>query len=194
MNYFEELKGKLVLLEGMEEEKINEIIEFSKKSIPLEFIPKSKYTEKVEELEGVNTKLADTNKQIEELTSSTADVDEYKKKLDTLTQEYETYKGEADVRVANIQKVSLLKDKLISEGADKDNIDLLLKDFNIDDMQLENDKIIGLDEYIEPIKERRARLFVKEQVESNLPDDGGDGTSVTSGENDIRQAMGLSPK
>lgn len=191
MNYFEELKGKL---EGLEEDKINEIIEFSKKSIPLEFIPKSKYNEKVEELTAVNTKLEETNTQIEELKNSTSDVDEYKTKLETLTQEYEEYKGQADSRVANLKKSSLLKDRLIKEGADQDNIDLLMKDFDIENMQLNEDKIVGLDDYVNPIKERRARLFVKEQVNSNPPEDGGKAEGNTELDNKLRQAMGLDPK
>jgi len=191
MNYFEELKAKL---EGLDEEKVNEIIEFSKKSIPLEFIPKTKYNEKIEELTDVNGKLEETNAQIEELKNSTGDVDEYKTKLDTLTQEYETYKGESDARITNIKKSSLLKDRLIRENADPENIDLLLKDFNIEEMQLKDDNIVGLDEYVNPIKEKRARLFVKEKIDSTSSDDGGDAEGTSAIDNKLRQAAGLEPK
>jgi len=191
MNYFEELKTKL---EGLDEEKVNEIIEFSKKSIPLEFIPKTKYNEKIEELTDVNGKLEETNAQIEELKNSTGDVDEYKTKLDTLTQEYETYKGESDARITNIKKSSLLKDRLIRENADPENIDLLLKDFNIEEMQLKDDNIVGLDEYVNPIKEKRARLFVKEKIDSTSSDDGGDAEGTSAIDNKLRQAAGLEPK
>jgi len=191
MNYFEELKTKL---EGLDEEKVNEIIAFSKKSIPLEFIPKTKYNEKIEELTDVNGKLEETNAQIEELKNSTGDVDEYKTKLDTLTQEYETYKGESDTRIANIKKSSLLKDRLIRENADPENIDLLLKDFNIEEMQLKDDNIVGLDEYVNPIKEKRARLFVKEKIDSTSSDDGGDAEETSAIDNKLRQAAGLEPK
>jgi myosin heavy subunit len=191
MNYFEELKTKIAELVE-DESKVNELVEFSKKSIPKEFIPKDKYNEKVEELTGVNEKLEETNKQIEELKNSTSNVDEYKEKLETLTQEYEQYKQEADSRVANMKKTSLLKDRLINEGADKDNIDLLLKDFNIDEMKLKDDSIIGLDDYVNPIKEKRQRLFVKDKVDSNPPDDGGDADNTdTIEENKLREAMGL---
>ena len=191
MNYFEELKTKL---EGLDEEKVKEIIEFSKKSIPLEFIPKTKYNEKIEELTDVNGKLEETNAQIEELKNSTGDVDEYKTKLDTLTQEYETYKGESDTRITNIKKSSLLKDRLIRENADPENIDLLLKDFNIEEMQLKDDNIVGLDEYVKPIKEKRARLFVKEKIDSTSSDDGGDAEETSAIDNKLRQAAGLEPK
>lgn len=194
MNYFDELKTRLG--EHIEDEsKLNEIIEFSKKSVPKEFIPKDKYNEKVEELTSLNTKLEDTNKQIEELKTSTGDVDEYKSKLDKLNQEYEEYKQQADTRVANMQKTSLLKDRLINEGADKDNLDLLLKDFDIDTMQLKEDKIIGIDDYITPIKEKRSRLFIQENVNSTKPDDGQNtGTENTELDSKLRAAMGLDPK
>lgn len=189
MNYFEELRKRL---EGFE--KAEEIIEFSKKNIPLEFIPKTKYNEKIEELEAINTKLGETNKQIEELKNSTSNVDEYKQKLEKLTQEYDEYKGEADKRVANLQKSSLLKDKLIKEGADKDNLDLLIRDFNLDEMQLKDDKIIGLDDLISPIKEKRARLFVQESTTTGKPDDGKEADKGIELENRMRAAAGLDPK
>lgn len=192
MNYFEELKGKL---EGLEEDKINEIIEFSKKALPKEFIPKDKYNDKVDELTSITQKLEETNTQIEELKNSTSSVDEYKQKLETLTQEYETYKQDADKRVANMKKTSLLKDRLIKEGADQDNLDLLMKDFEIDQMQLKDDNIVGLDDYINPIKEKRARLFVQEKVEGNPPADGkGTSTDDVEFDNQLRVAMGLDPK
>lgn len=192
MNYFDELKGTL---EGLEEDKINEIIEFSKKVLPKEFIPKDKYNEKVEELSSITQKLEETNTQIEELKNSTSSVDEYKTKLETLTQEYEDYKKDADKRVANMKKTSLLKDRLIKEGADQDNLDLLMKDFEIDEMQLKDDNIVGMDDYINPIKEKRARLFVQEKVEGNPPADGkGTSTNDVELDNQLRAAMGLDPK
>ena len=192
MNYFDELKSKL---EGLEEAKINEIIDFSKKALPKEFVPKDVYNGKVEELTSVNQKLDDTNKQIEDLKNSAGDVEAYKTKLQTLNQEYDDYKKNADSRLANIQKTSLLKDKLLSEGADKDNIDLLMKDFNIDEMQLKEDKIVGLEEYINPVKEKRARLFVKDMIITNKPGDGGAaGSEDGELDNKLRAAMGLDPK
>ncbi len=193
MNYFDELKAKL---DGLEEAKIEEIIEFSKKALPQEFIPKSKYNEKAEELTQVNEKLAETNKQIEELKNSSTGAEEYKQKLDLLNQEYEDYKKQADTRVDNLRKSSLLKDRLINEGADKDNLDLLLKDFNIEEMQLKDENIVGLDDYVNPIKEKRARLFLQERVDTTKPDDGkGAGDSAdTEMEAKMRAAAGLPPK
>lgn len=192
MNYFDELKSKL---DGMDEAKVNEIIDFSKKSIPKEFVPKDVYNGKVEELTSVNQKLDDTNKQIEDLKNSAGDVEAYKTKLEALNQEYGDYKKNADTRLSNIQKTSLLKDKLLAEGADKDNIDLLMKDFNIDEMQLKDEKIVGLDEYINPVKEKRARLFVKDNIQTRKPDEGNPaGNENGEFDNKLRAAMGLDPK
>jgi len=87
-----------------------------------------------------------------------------------------------------------LKDRLIRENADPENIDLLLKDFNIEEMQLKDDNIVGLDEYVKPIKEKRARLFVKEKIDSTSSDDGGDAEETSAIDNKLRQAAGLEPK
>jgi len=191
MNYFEELQAKL---EVVDEEKVAEIIEFSKKSIPLEFIPKTKYNEKVEELTTTNAKLEETNKKIEELSKTETDAKEYKEKLETLNQEYEKFKDEAEERVSEMKKNSILKDRLIQEGADKDNIDLLMKDFDVKEMSLNDDGIIGLDEYLKPIKEKRARLFVQEEIGTNTPKDGTDAEATSVDDNKLREAMGLDPK
>ena len=58
-----------------------------------------------------------------------------------------------------------------------------------------NDNIVGLDDYINPIKEKRARLFVQEKVEGNPPADGkGTSTDDVEFDNQLRVAMGLDPK
>lgn len=173
MKVFEELKNKLSELE-LDETKVNELVDFAKKEVPKEFIPKDKYNEKVEELTSVNEKLEQTNKQIEELKDSTDNVEEYKTKLEEIKNEYEEFKSEADNRVNNIKKQSILKDRLLSEGADQENIDLLMKDFDLSDMKLEQDKIIGLDDYLQPVKEKRKRLFIQKDVETDKPPKGDD--------------------
>ena len=173
MKYFEELKGKLAELE-LDEEKVNELVEFSKKTIPKEFVPSDKYAEVKEELNSSKGQLEAVNKNLEELKQSTESVDEYKTKLDQLNQEYNEFKEQADTRVAKIKKSSILKDSLLNAGADKDNVDLLMNEFNLDELKLNDDgnDIIGKDEYIQPIKEKRARLFVKKEVDSNKPPKG----------------------
>jgi len=173
MKYFEELKGKLAELE-LDEEKVNELVEFSKKTIPKEFVPSDKYAEVKEELNSSKGQLEAVNKNLEELKQSTESVDEYKTKLDQLNQEYNEFKEQADTRVAKIKKWTILKDSLLNAGADKDNVDLLMNEFNLDELKLNDDgnDIIGKDEYIQPIKEKRARLFVKKEVDSNKPPKG----------------------
>lgn len=191
MKFFEDLKAKLEGLE-LEAEKVDELVEFSKKSIPKEFVPSEKYNEKVEELNNTNTKLEEVNTAIEDLKNSSENVDEYKSKIEELNNEFSTYKDETESRVSNMKKTSLLKDRLLNDGADKDNIDLLLKDFNIDEMKLKDDNIIGLDDYVNPVKEKRSRFYTKDKIEDNKPEDGEVAKSGDEELSSLRQAMGLS--
>jgi molecular chaperone GrpE (heat shock protein) len=132
MDYFDELKKKLTDLgiEGLDEKKINDVVEYSKKSVPKEFIPKTKYNETKEELDAAGKKLEETNKTIKDLQGKETDLEDYKTKLETLNTEYDTFKSDAEKRVDNIKKKSLIKDELLKNGADPANVDLLMFEFN----------------------------------------------------------------
>jgi len=192
MKYFTDLEAKLKEL-GLEEKVIGELVEFSKKAVPMEFVPSDKLKETKAELEEANTKLSDTNKTIEELQKSTGDVDEYKAKLTELNAAYDTFKNETNLRVSKMKKVSILKESLLKGGADKDNVDLLMNDFNIDDMKLNDAEtdIIGKEDYINPIKEKRARFFVKVEPDTEIPPEGNNSSTDTAFDAQLRQAMGL---
>ena len=191
MKYFTDLESKLKELE-LDEKVIGELVEFSKKAVPMEFVPSDKLRETKAELDEANTKLSDTNKTIEELQKSTGDIEEYKTKLAALNAEYDEFKSEADSRVAKMKKTSILKETLLKEGADKDNVDLLMNDFNIDDMKLsEENKIIGLNDYITPVKEKRARFFVKTEAGTETPPAGNDSSTETEFEKKIENNLKL---
>jgi DNA repair exonuclease SbcCD ATPase subunit len=192
MKVFEKLESKLKENE-IDEEIVNDIVEFAKKEVPQEFIPKEKYNEKVSELESINEQLDKTNQKIEELSQSDADLEEYKKQVKELKNKKETFKEEYETKLNNIKKQQHLKDYLLDNGADRDNIDLLLNDFNVDEMQLKDDKIVGIDEYVnEDYKQKRQRLFVKQEAEgSGKPDEGKPAKTDTQFDAKLRQAMGL---
>jgi chromosome segregation ATPase len=193
MKVFDELREKLKGLE-LEEEKVNDLLEFAKKEIPKEFIPKEKYNEKVSELDAATSKLEETNNTIEELKSNTGDIDEYKTKLDQLNQEYNEYKNEAEQRVQTMKKKNVIKDNLINSGADPNNVDLLMYEFEnkLNDMKLNDDgSIIGLDEYINPLKEKRAPLFSKQQLDGAGTEPSNKQAEPTVDDTVMREAMGL---
>lgn len=192
MKVFEVLKEQLKGLE-LDEEKVAELVEFTKKELPKEWIPKDKFNEKVEELKNVNAKLEETNTKIKELESSTENIDEYKEKLNKLNSELENFKAEADNRVAKLKKKSIIKDWLVSNNADPDNLDLLMYEFNdkIDEMTLKDDNIVGLEDYTTPVKEKREKLFLKEKVSTGKPNDGDTTKPEDKKLKSVRKAMGL---
>lgn len=192
MKVFELLQEQLKGLE-VDEEKINELVELTKKELPKEWIPKDKFNEKLQELEAVNQKLEETNATIEDLKASTENVEELKSKLNEVNSEYEQFKSEADKRVDRIRKESIIKDNLIKNNADPDTLDLLMYEFDgkYDEMTLKDDNIVGLDDYINPIKEKREKLFLKNNVVTPKPEDGDGANADDIQLKSVRKAMGL---
>ncbi len=192
---FEKLESKLKELE-LDEEKVKDIIEFSKKEIPKDFVPSDELSKKKDELSQLQEKLEQTNNQIKELSETTESAEEYKEKLEELNNEYDEYKQQQETQLANIKKKHYLKDSLLEQGADKDNIDLLMNDFDVDDMKWKEDKIVGIDEYVnEDYKTKRSRLFEKEVVEGGgEPEKGNPANNDLQEENKMREVMGLPTK
>jgi len=192
MKVFELLKAKLSELK-LEDEVVNGLIEYAKAEIPKDFIPKTKYNEKVEELQTVNSKLDETNKTITELKGSNESIEEYKKKLDTLNSELTDFKEKSESRVTRVKIESILKAGLLSSGADPENLDLLMHEYDskIDEMKLDEagKDIIGKDDYIKPVKEKRANMFLKSKI---VTPDPSKGKGIEDGEfSSIDSAMGL---
>ena len=114
--------------------------------------------------------------------------------MQTIEQEYNEFKKSAEKRETQRKKQNIVNNTLLKSGADPENIDLLLNDFDFGDMKLKDGNIIGLDEYIEPVKEKRSRLFLQKEVEGNEPGKSKGGGTNDEQETKLREVMGLDPK
>lgn len=175
----------------------DEQIEAFKQELPKHFIPKDQYNKKVDELKlkaeeygTLESQLASNQSLLSELKKKADLTDEYKGKLDAQVNEISTFKADAEKRIANMQKQSMLERKLIDAKAAPDAVDLLLKEFDIDSIELTDDGIKGFDELIKPIQEKRKSLFVTESHNSPPPKDNTNTPPATL-EAQIAQAMGI---
>ena len=190
MKLFESLKEKF---KGMDltEEQVESLIKFAKSEVPKDFIPKDKYNQKISELDEVNSTLEQTNEKIKELNNSSENAEEYKKKLQAVNDELDNVKKNTELKMSKLQKESIMKEALIKKGADPDNLDLLMYELEAkyDDMELKDNDIANKDDFINPIAEKRSKLFLKSKIDTPNPKDG-DGISDTEFK-DIDSAMGL---
>lgn len=61
---------------------------------------------------------------------------------------------------------SELKLKLLSEGADKEDVDLLMRAVDISKVSVDDDKIIGLNDVVSNLKESRPKWFTTQQQQT----------------------------
>lgn len=151
---------KILKNAGIEESKVEEVKDSITREIGTDFIPKSQYQKKVLALNELQEKFNDV-----EATTTNNNKDEYKEKYSTLEQEFNDYKTNLEVEKTRGAKLSILKSKLEEEKFNKDIIDLLAKEFNIDSLDIEDNNIKEWDSIATPIKEKY-KGFIQEEVVS----------------------------
>lgn len=192
MEYFDKLKDKLGKLD-LEESKVDELVEFSKKAVPKDFVPSNELTKVKDEFKAFKDSVEEKDELINNLKEKAESVEEYEEKINKIMEEKEKIEQEAKKSVSRIKKQTMFKDALIENNANPKLVDLILlenKD-NLDDMKIDEDdgKLIGQEDYINKIKEKRSDAFLKENVDTPTPEEG-DG-EVEEEFADIDAAMGL---
>jgi hypothetical protein len=90
--------------------------------------------------------------------------------------------------------VSALEKALRKSKASDDAVDLLIKDFKLEEIALdEKGEIKDCDKLIGAVKEKRPNLFIKTIADSEKPRDGKE-TDPTNDDSKLRRVMGLPPK
>lgn len=130
---------------GITGEVVDTIADTIKQEIPKEFVSKTQYAKKVNLIDELNTTIADLE--------AKEGTDGYKEKYDTLVQEFDTYKGNIETEKINNVKSSTLREQLKTEGFNEKLVKLLEKNFDLKQIEVEEEKIKGWDELIKPFKE-----------------------------------------
>lgn len=172
MEWLENILGEL--------ENKEELISKIKKELPKQFIPKSEFNEKNEELKATKSKMEEMQKSVEGLDSYTKENEELKAKIDNLKGEYEQFKNEADTRVQAIQKKQAIERNLVKANANPDTIDLLISQFDIEKVQVDSKgEIVDWDNHFEPIKTSRKSLFGETSISGDKPVSGNNAPANT---------------
>lgn len=146
---------------GIDGEVVDTIAETIKAEIPKEFVSKAQYSKKVNLIDELNTTIAD----LEAKTGT----DEYKSKYEALEKEYNDFKTSIETEKTNATKSSTLREQLKAEGFNEKMIKLLEKNFDLENIEIEEDKIKGWEDMIKPIKEEYADFIPKETQTGNPP-------------------------
>ena len=167
---------------GIEDEnKIEEAVElFKSEYFPKNAVPNDEYkkkSSKVEELESeldtAKEQLEQTNQQLDELSDKAEGKEELKNNLEQIKSEYEEYKEQEEQRLQQIKKKSTLEKQLLKSKANEDAVDLLINDFSLDELQLDEEgNLANFDEHLEQVKEKRPTLFGEVEISGNEPQDG----------------------
>ena len=163
-----------------------EVIEGIKKGIGENFVPNDVYKKKVDkfkesesELEVAKTKLEETNSTLEGLKGKADNVEEVKSQLEAIKSEYEEYKQQEESRVNQIRKKSTLEKQLLKSSANQDAVDLLLNDFDVDSLELDEEgNLNNFDEQLKRVQEKRPTLFGKIEIAGDTPSDGQGGEGL----------------
>lgn len=181
------------ILEGITDEQMEAV----KQALPKHFVPKDQYNKKVDELRlkveehtTLQSQLDSNESLLKELKKKAELSDEYKGKLDEQMNAMESFKADADKRLANMQKTSALEKQLLASKAAPDAVDLLLKEFELEKVELdETGSVKGFETLVAPVIEKRKSLFITETTTTPLPKD--QNTPPDTELSKLRSAMGL---
>jgi hypothetical protein len=130
--------------------------------------------------------LEDTNSEnVENLVNS------YKSLETTHKDEIKNIQSSNDNEITNLKKSYMVKDFLRDNGVTKSkNVDLLFKSINLENIKLENDKLIGASDILKSMKEDYSELFTKTKLDGKPPKDtnnlgGDDSDNPDAGSGDI---------
>ena len=150
---------------GVESEKIDSISDAINKEIPKEFVSKKQYAKKVDYIDELNNTIADM-----EANQKKVDTDEYKNKYNDLVKDFELYKNNIETEKNNTVKTSLLKEALKTDGVTNDKLaNLLLKEFDLNKIEIEDNKIKGYEELSKGLKENYSDFFSTTKTIGNNP-------------------------
>jgi hypothetical protein len=137
------------------------------------YIPKNKFDEKNEELKLTKGKLDEVQNSLQQLGQTSQEAEQFKNELQKIKQEYDNFKNESETRLTGYKKKQAVEKALYKENANPDTIDLLLTQFDYNNIMLDNsDNIVDWQQHITPIKETRKSLFASESYTGDKPQSG----------------------
>ena len=172
------LTRKMLKAMGIEDEKIDEIIEAHTDVTDSLKRERDGYKADAEKLADIQKELDEANKKLEDV-----DTDEYKAKYEKEHKDFEDYKKSIDAEKTKAKKVAAYKALLKEAGVSEKRIDAITKISSMDDLELDADgKIKDSDKKIEAVKEEYSEFIVTEDskgADTKTPPDNNGGAGKT---------------
>lgn len=154
------LSRKLLKSMGIEDEKIEQIIEAHTETVDALKEERDGYKAQAEKVPGIQRELDELKETVEK----NGDKNPYKVKYDALKEEFDTYKADTEKKAAKAVKEDAYRALLKEAGVNEKRIAAVLKVSDIDGVELDKDgKIKGSDKLIESIKEEWSDFIVTER-------------------------------
>jgi hypothetical protein len=131
---------------------------------------KQKLDEKTEESKLLSEKVVTLEKQNKDTATLLKDNEDLKKQYETLQSTSETSLKAKDKEINGIITKGLLKDELIEMGCINPYPDLLIKNINLEDVIVKDNKILNKETILKPLKDNFKDVFKEKQVSGQKPD------------------------
>jgi TolA-binding protein len=134
------------------------------------YVEKAAHDNTVQELQATKGKMDELQGKVTELTKSSGTSEELQKKLKETEDAFSTFKADTEKREKARQKSSAMEKALIGAGAAADAIDLLLKDIDIEKVNIDSEgKIVDQETIVTGLKEKRKSLFGETSIHTDKP-------------------------
>lgn len=186
------LTRKALSAMGIEEAKIEQIIEMHSETV-------NGLKDQITEYKGKAEKLPKISKELEELKKTAENPDEYKAKYESEKQAFADFKKQIETEKANSTKDKLYR-QLLSENHVKSNkIDLIMRTVNLDKLELDGtDKLKDSAELNKSIMQDWQDFIEVTEVKgtntATPPSGAVDGTGYADQIKQFREALGLPPE
>lgn len=180
---------ELLKAQGLEDEVISKIVESYKTESVKYVMPKDKFNEVNAENKQLKQDVADRDKQLNDLKDkSTKDVD-LQAEITRLQEENKTAKEKYESDIYNTKLNNEIEKSLLAAKA-KD-LNIARAAFNLDDVKLEDGKLVGFSEQLDSIKESHGYLFGSEEAPSGTGGSMGNKEKNNGTEDPFLKGMGL---
>lgn len=153
--------------QGLTDEQIEKIIGEAGKELPKHYMPKDKYNEAVEAKKQAEKDIADRDKQLETLKADAGASETLKAEITKLQEANTAAKEQYEADLKDIKVTSAIE-KALTDAKAK-HPDLLLGKIDKTKLVVDGDRIVGLEEQINPLKESYKELFQDESQQQKPP-------------------------
>ena len=134
------------------------------------YLPKNKFDEKNEEVKILKEKVTSLEKTAKDTETLVKDNEDLKSKYSSLQEQSKKDLESKDKQISHITKKTALSKSLQEKGARYS--DLLIKEFDLDTLELEGETVKDFDTLLNPLKERYKDMFTTTEVKGNDPQKG----------------------